>query len=131
LILAGIILLFGIRNINILFINFKIYMMIIELSNTNFDEVVLKSNKPVMVDFWAEWCAPCKIVSPIIGEIAEEYKDMAVIGELDVDSNNEISVRYGIRSIPTILYFKDGEIAHKQVGVASKSNLINKLEELL
>jgi len=106
-------------------------MMIIELSNTNFDEVVLKSNKPVMVDFWAEWCAPCKIVSPIIGEIAEEYKDMAVIGELDVDSNNEISVRYGIRSIPTILYFKDGEIAHKQVGVASKSNLINKLEELL
>ncbi len=106
-------------------------MMIIELSNTNFDEVVLKSNKPVMVDFWAEWCGPCKIVSPIIGEIAEEYKDKAVIGELDVDSNNEISVRYGIRSIPTILYFKDGEIAHKQVGVASKSNLINKLEELL
>lgn len=105
--------------------------MIIELSNTNFDEVVLKSNKPVMVDFWAEWCGPCKIVSPIIGEIAEEYKDKVVIGELDVDNNNEISARYGIRSIPTILYFKDGEIAHKQVGVASKSNLINKLEELL
>ena len=105
-------------------------MMTIELSDANFDEIVLKSNKPVMVDFWAEWCGPCHIVGPIISEIAEEYKDKAVIGKLDVDSNNEISVRYGIRSIPTILYFKDGELAHKQVGVAAKSSLVKKLEEL-
>ncbi len=105
--------------------------MTIELSDANFDEIVLKSNKPVMVDFWAEWCGPCRVVGPIISEIAEEYKERVVIGKLDVDSNNEISTRYGIRSIPTILYFRDGELAHKQVGVTPKSNLVKKLEELL
>ncbi len=104
--------------------------MTVELSDANFDEVVLKSDKPVMVDFWAEWCGPCRIVSPIINEIAEEYKDKALIGKLDVDSNNEVATRYGIRSIPTILYFKDGELAHKQVGVTPKGNLVKKLEEL-
>jgi thioredoxin 1 len=105
--------------------------MTVELSDANFNEIVLKSNKPVMVDVWAEWCGPCRIVGPIINEIAEEYKDKAVIGKLDVDSNNGIAIRYGIRSIPTILYFKDGELAYKQVGVAPKGNLVNKLEELL
>lgn len=104
--------------------------MTIELNDANFDEIVLKSQKPVMVDFWAEWCGPCRIVSPIVNEIADEYKENAVFGKLDVDSNPKVSVKYGIRSIPTILFFKDGEIVNKQVGAVPKSNLVKKLEEL-
>ena len=104
--------------------------MTIELNDANFDEIVLKSQKPVMVDFWAEWCGPCRMVSPIVSEIAKEYKEKAVIGKLDVDSNPEVSAKYGIWSIPTILFFKDGEIANKQVGAVPKSNLVKKLEEL-
>ena len=104
--------------------------MTIELNDVNFDEIVLKSEKPVMVDFWAEWCGPCRIVSPIVTEIADEYKEKAVIGKLDVDNNPTVSAKYGIRSIPTILFFKNGELADKQVGAVPKSNLVSKLEAL-
>mgnify|MGYP002750234209 FL=1 len=104
--------------------------MTIELNDANFDEIVLKSEKPVMVDFWAEWCGPCRMVGPIVSEIANEYKEKAVIGKLDVDSNPGISAKYGIRSIPTILFFKNGELANKQVGAVPKSNLVSKLEAL-
>lgn len=104
--------------------------MTIELNDANFDEIVLKSEKPVMVDFWAEWCGPCRMVSPIVSEIANEYKEKAVIGKLDVDSNPGVSAKYGIRSIPTILFFKNGELADKQVGAVPKSNLVSKLEAL-
>ena len=104
--------------------------MTIELNDANFDEIVLKSEKPVMVDFWAEWCGPCRMVSPIVSEIANEYKEKAVIGKLDVDSNPGVSAKYGIRSIPTILFFKNGELANKQVGAVPKSNLVSKLEAL-
>ncbi len=104
--------------------------MTIELNDDNFDEIVLKSQKPVMVDFWAEWCGPCRMVNPIVNEIAKEYKEKAVIGKLNVDSNPEVSAKYGIRSIPTILFFKNGEIANKQVGAVPKSNLVSKLQEL-
>ena len=104
--------------------------MTIELNDANFDEIVLKSQKPVMVDFWAEWCGPCRLVSPIVNEIAQEYKEKAVIGKVDVDNNPGVSAKYGIRSIPTILFFKDGEIVNKQVGAVPKSNLAGKLEEL-
>ena len=104
--------------------------MTIELNDANFDEIVLKSEKPVMVDFWAEWCGPCRMVGPIVSEIANEYKEKAVIGKLDVDSNPGVSAKYGIRSIPTILFFKNGELANKQVGAVPKSNLVSKLEAL-
>ncbi|UCH14053.1 MAG: thioredoxin [Bacteroidales bacterium] len=105
--------------------------MTIELNDANFDEIVLKSEKPVMVDFWAEWCGPCRMVSPIVSEIADEYKEKAVVGKLDVDNNPTVSAKYGIRSIPTILFFKNGELADKQVGAVPKSNLVSKLEGLI
>ena len=105
--------------------------MTVELNDENFELIVLKSEKPVIVDFWAEWCGPCRMVGPIVNEIAEEYHEKVTVGKLDVDNNPEIAARYGIRNIPTILFFKDGEIADKQVGAVPKSNLINKLESLL
>lgn len=105
--------------------------MALEITDQNFDELVLKSDKPVIVDFWAEWCGPCRMVGPIVSEIGEEYKDSALVGKLDVDSNPAISARYGIRNIPTILFFKNGELKDKQVGACPKSTLINKLEVLI
>jgi thioredoxin 1 len=105
--------------------------MALEFTDSNFEELVVKANKPVLVDFWAEWCGPCRMVGPIVAEIAEEYADKVVVGKLDVDSNPEVSMKYGIRNIPTILFFKNGEIADKQVGAVPKSVLTDKLEALL
>ncbi len=104
--------------------------MAIELTDQNFDEVVLHSDKPVIVDFWAEWCGPCRMVGPIVEEIGNDYADTAVVGKLDVDSNPNVTRKYGIRNIPTVLFFKNGEVADKQVGAVPKSNLVNKLEAL-
>lgn len=105
--------------------------MTIEVTDFNFDEIVLKSDKPVIVDFWAEWCGPCRIVGPIVSELAKEYQDKAIVAKLDVDSNPGISAKYGIRNIPTILFFKNGENVDKQVGAVPKSNLESKLQALL
>lgn len=105
--------------------------MAIEFTDSNFEELVVKADKPVLVDFWAEWCGPCRMVGPIVSEIAEEYEDKVVVGKLDVDSNPEVSMKYGIRNIPTILFFKNGEIADKQVGAVPKSVLTQKLDALL
>jgi thioredoxin 1 len=104
--------------------------MALELTDQNFDEIVIQSDKPVIVDFWAEWCGPCRMVGPIVEEIGNEYTEKAVVGKLDVDSNPNVTRQYGIRNIPTVLFFKNGEVADKQVGVVPKGNLVNKLEAL-
>jgi thioredoxin 1 len=105
--------------------------MAIAITDANFEEIVLKSDKPVIIDLWAEWCGPCRMVGPIIEEMAIEFEGKAVIGKLDVDSNPETTSRYGIRNIPTILFIKNGEIVDKQVGAVPKNVLIQKLEALL
>jgi len=105
--------------------------MAVTLTDSNFDEQVLKAVKPVLVDFWAEWCGPCRVIGPIVNEIAEDYKDRIIVGKLDVDANPGISMKYGIRNIPTILFFKDGQIADKQVGAVPKGSLVSKVEALL
>jgi thioredoxin 1 len=105
--------------------------MALQLTDANFDEVVIKADKPVIVDLWAEWCGPCRMVGPIIEELAKEYEGKAVIGKLDVDSNPSVTSKFGIRNIPTILFFKGGEIVDKQVGAVPKSVIAAKLEKLL
>ena len=102
----------------------------IEITDANFEEV-LKSEHPVLVDFWAEWCGPCKMIGPIVEELAGEYEGKAVIGKLDVDSNPEVTMKFGVRSIPTLLIFKDGQIVDKQIGAVPKSILSQKIEAQL
>ena len=94
--------------------------MALEITDANFEELVLKSDKPVLVDFWAEWCGPCRMVGPVVEELSTEYAGKAVVGKVNVDNNSEISAKYGIRNIPTILFFKNGEVVEKHVGVAAK-----------
>jgi thioredoxin 1 len=105
--------------------------MALEFTASNFQETALDSDKPVIVDFWAEWCGPCKMVGPIVEQIASEYEGKAVIGKLNVDTNPETAGKFGIRSIPTILFFKNGEIVDKQVGAVAKEVLVKKLEAQL
>ncbi|WP_420387289.1 thioredoxin [Roseivirga sp.] len=100
----------------------------VELNESNFEEVVLNSDKPVLVDFWAEWCGPCRMVGPVVEEIAGEYADKAVVGKIDVDANQNLSIKYGIRSIPALLFFKNGEVVDQQIGAVPKAVLTNKLE---
>ncbi len=94
-----------------------------EFKDSNFDDEVLKSDKLAIVDFWAEWCAPCSMIAPIVEELANEYDGRANVGKLNVDENSETSTKYGIRSIPTILFFKNGAILKQVVGVRSKAEL--------
>jgi thioredoxin 1 len=105
--------------------------MVITLTDANFNDMVLKADKPVLVDFWAEWCGPCRVIGPFVKEIADDYSEKVIVGKVDVDSNPEISSKYGIRNIPTVLFFKNGEVADKQVGAVPKGNLVNKVEALL
>ena len=105
--------------------------MALVLTDANFDELVLKSDKPVLVDFWAEWCGPCRMVGPSVEELSKEYEGKAVIGKMDVDSNPNVSMQFGIRNIPALLYFKDGKVVDKQIGAVPKSVLAGKLEAQL
>lgn len=105
--------------------------MALEFTDANFSEMAEKSDKPVIVDLWAEWCGPCRMVGPIVEELAKEYEGKAIIGKLDVDSNPVTTGKFGIRNIPTILFLKNGEVVDKQVGAVPKSVLVGKLEKLL
>jgi thioredoxin len=105
--------------------------MAITFTDSNFDELVLKSDKPVLVDFWAEWCGPCRMVGPIVEELSKDYEGKAIIGKVDVDSNPNISMTYGIRNIPALLFFKNGQIVDKQIGAVPKAILAKKLDAQL
>lgn len=102
--------------------------MVIEFTDGNFDETVIQSDKPVMVDFWAEWCGPCRMVGPIVEELAADYDGKAVVGKVNVDHNPGVSSKFGIRNIPTVLIFKNGEVVDRQVGAAPKAAYEAKLE---
>lgn len=105
--------------------------MAIEITDANFEELVVKSDKPVMIDFWAVWCGPCRMIAPIVEEMSGEYEGKAVVGKVDVDSNPNVAMKYGIRNIPTVLFIKNGEVADKQVGAAPKQAFTKKLDALL
>lgn len=105
--------------------------MAIHVTDAEFEEVVLKSDVPVVVDFWAEWCGPCKMIGPIVEELSVEFEGKAKMVKVDVDSNPATAMKFGIRNIPTLLFFKGGEVADKQVGVVAKAALAEKVNKLL
>jgi thioredoxin 1 len=105
--------------------------MAVEITDGNFEALVKNSDKLVLVDFWAEWCGPCRMVGPIVEELAKEYEGKAVIGKINVDNNPNVSMEFGVRNIPTILFFKNGKVVDKQVGAVPKAQLAAKLQAQL
>jgi thioredoxin 1 len=105
--------------------------MALQITDANFDEVVMKSTLPVVLDFWAEWCGPCRKIAPSIDELSKKYEGKAIVGKVDVDSNPNITANFRVRNIPTIVYIKSGEIVQKLVGDQSKRVLVDELEKLL
>ncbi|HET8886242.1 MAG TPA: thioredoxin [Salinimicrobium sp.] len=105
--------------------------MALEITDANFEEKVLNSDVPVLVDFWAAWCGPCRMVGPIIDEISNDYEGKAVVGKMDVDANQEFAAKYGVRNIPTVLIFKNGEMVDRKVGVSPKATYSEALDALL
>ena len=108
--------------------NLKIYVMALELTDANFQEKVLSSDKLTVIDFWAEWCGPCRAIGPVIEELSKEYTDRVNIGKVNVDHNPQLSINYGITSIPAILFIKGGKVVDKLVGAQPKSNFVKKIE---
>ena len=105
--------------------------MAFEFTDANFKETALDTEGVAVVDFWAEWCGPCRLVGPVIDDLSKEYDGKALIGKVNVDSNREVSMKYGVRSIPTILFLKNGEVVDKHVGTATKATLAEKIDALL
>jgi len=103
----------------------------IEFTDGNFEEVVLKSDIPVIIDFWAAWCAPCRMIAPIIEDLANEFEGKAKVGKLDVDSNQDTAIKYGVRSIPTVLIIKNGEVVDTIIGALPKASFVQKLTAIL
>ena len=99
----------------------------IEITDANFEQLI-QSDKPVLVDFWAEWCGPCRLVAPVVEELAGDYEGRAIVGKLDLDANSQVASKYGVRSIPTLLLFKNGQVVDKQVGAVPKHVLARKLD---
>lgn len=105
--------------------------MALEITDNNFQEEVMDNEQVTLVDFWAAWCGPCRMIAPVIDELSEEYDGKATIGKVNVDENPNVSAQFGVRSIPTLLFIKGGEVVDKQVGVAPKSVLQEKLDALI
>ncbi len=103
----------------------------IEFTDVNFDQEVVKSETPVLVDFWAEWCGPCKMIAPVVSELANEYEGKLKVGKVDVDSNQQVAMQYGIRGIPTLLIFKGGRVVDQIVGAVPKPHIVDKLKRVL
>ena len=106
-------------------------MKTVEITDENFETEVIKSDKPVLIDFWAVWCGPCKLIAPIVEELSTEYEGKVKIGKLDVDSNQQTSIKFGVRSIPTLLLFKDGKLKETIIGAVPKNKIVEKLEAAL
>ena len=111
--------------------NLNINLMAVEFTDANFEELAINSDKPVLVDFWAEWCGPCRMVGPVVEELSNDYDGKAVVGKVNVDHNSDVSQRFGIRNIPTILFLKNGEVVDKSVGAVPKNVLAEKLDALM
>ncbi len=103
----------------------------LQITDSNFDAEVLKSSVPVVVDFWAEWCGPCRMIAPIVEELANEFEGRVKVGKLDVDSNQQASIKYGVRSIPTVLFFKGGDLVDSIIGAVPKTQFVAKLNKLV
>lgn len=104
---------------------------VLELTDTNFDSEVINSDQPVLVDFWAEWCQPCRMLAPTIDELAEEYQGKVKVGKLDTDSNRDVSMKFGINAIPTIILFHNGQVVRKFVGITPKQEFASELDKVV